>query len=56
MEGLCRVAHCRLRSSIVVASDALAEIVGLYASATESKVISREFPVDLVQVVAHQDS
>lgn len=54
MERLCWVTHAWLRSSIVIASDALSEIVGLYASAAESKVVARELPVDLVKIIAHQ--
>lgn len=56
MESLCRVTHAGLRSSIVIASDALSEIVGLYVTATESKVVARELPVDLVQIVTHEYS
>ena len=55
MESLCRVIHNRLRSSIVIASDAFAKVIGLHAPATESKVVARELPVDLVKIVTHQD-
>lgn len=54
MEGLCRVTHCRLRSSVVGAGDALTEVVRLNPSARKGKVVARELPINFVHVVARQ--
>lgn len=49
-----RIVDINLRTSIVVASNALSEIVGLYLAFAFTEVIARPFPVELVLVVAHK--
>jgi hypothetical protein len=53
MERALRIVHGWVRSSIGIANDTLAEVVGLNLAGRTSEVVAGPFPVDFIEVVRH---
>lgn len=56
MESALSIISSLLSASIIVASDTLSEIVGLYEAFVLAEIVSGPFEIKLVLIVAHEDA